>query len=167
MSDAKSQHPAENKKKTKRKKAEPQAKPERGPGQPTKYKPEYNVQVKVLTEKGFTDKEIAKVFSVKEQTINNWKIAYPLFFESLKAGKVIADQKVVQSLYERALGYSHPEVHITNYQGKITKTQIIKHYPPDPTSMIFWLKNRVPDEWRDKQSIEHSGNVLIGPPEIG
>ena len=27
----------------------------------------------------------------------------------------------------------------------------IEHFPPDPTSMIFWLKNRQPDKWRDKR----------------
>lgn len=122
-------------------------------GRPTKYKPDYNRQAGLLAEKGFTDFEIAKIFEVTEQTLNNWKRAYPQFFESLKAGKEIADQRVVQSLYERALGYSHPEVHITSFQGSVTKTNIIKHYPPDPTSAIFWLKNRQPENWRERQEI--------------
>lgn len=124
-------------------------------GRPSKYKPEINVQVKILAQKGFTDKEIAEVFAVDEATINRWKVEYPQFCESLKEGKEIADQKVIQSLYERALGYSHPEVHISNFQGLITKTPIIKHYPPDATSAIFWLKNRQPDKWRDKHEVEH------------
>lgn len=123
------------------------------PGQPTKYKPEYENQVLVLAEKGFTDKDIADVFEVHEDTINNWKKQFPQFFESLKKGKAVADEKVVQSLYQRALGYSHPEVHITNYQGVITKTDVIKHYPPDTTACIFWLKNRDQKNWRDKQEL--------------
>jgi len=126
-------------------------------GQPTKYKPEYEHQVFVLAEKGFTDKEVAEVFEVTEQTINNWKKQFPQFFESLKAGKKVADQKVVQSLYQRALGYSHPEIHISTDKGDVTKTDIIKHYPPDATSMIFWLKNRCPDQWRDKRETELTG----------
>lgn len=128
-------------------------------GQPTKYKIEYNNQVLVLAEKGFTDKEIGKVFNVTDTTIDNWKKKFPQFFVSLKKGKEIADNKVVQSLYQRALGYSHPEVHISNYQGKITKTNIIKHYPPDSTSCIFWLKNRDSMNWRDKTDVEHSGSI--------
>lgn len=122
-------------------------------GQPTKYKPEYENQVLILAEKGFTDKDIADVFNVHEDTINNWKKQFPQFFESLKKGKVVADEKVVQSLYQRALGYSHPEVHISNFQGKITKTNIIKHYAPDTTACIFWLKNRDQARWRDKQEL--------------
>ncbi len=128
-------------------------------GQPTKYKPDYNNQVLVLAEKGFTDKEIGKVFNVTDTTIDNWKKKFPQFFASLKKGKDIADNKVVQSLYQRALGYSHPEVHISNYQGKITKTNIIKHYPPDSTSCIFWLKNRDSMNWREKNETELSGVV--------
>jgi len=34
-----------------------------------------------------------------------------------------------------------------------------KHYPPDATSAIFWLKNRQRDKWRDKQDVVHSGGV--------
>jgi len=30
----------------------------------------------------------------------------------------------------------------------------VKQYPPDPTSAIFWLKNRQPKIWRDKQEEE-------------
>ena len=123
-------------------------------GRPTKYKPEYERQVQVLAEKGLTDKEIAQVFSVEEKTINNWKKAFPEFLQALKKGKEISDDAVEKSLFERATGYSVPEVHISNYQGKITKTPVIKHYPPDPTSMIFWLKNRRPAQWRDRQENE-------------
>jgi transcriptional regulator with XRE-family HTH domain len=129
-------------------------------GRPTKYKPEYENQALILAEKGFTDKEIASIFNVTEQTLNNWKKDFPQFFESLKKGKEIADQKVVQSLYQRALGYSHPEVHISNFQGEITKTNIIKHYPPDTTACIFWLKNRDKENWRDKQDIGITGEAF-------
>ncbi len=124
-------------------------------GQPTKYKPEYENQALILAEKGFTDEDVAKLFKVTRRTIENWKKQFPQFFLSLKKGKKTADQKVVQSLYQRALGYSHPEVHISNHQGKVTKTNIIKHYAPDTTACIFWLKNRDQKNWRDKQEHEH------------
>ena len=68
-------------------------------GQPTKYKAIFNQQALVLAEKGFTDVEIGEVFDVTSTTIDNWKKKFPQFFASLKKGKAIADQKVVQSLY--------------------------------------------------------------------
>ena len=37
--------------------------------------------------------------------------------------------------------------------GIIVKTKLIKHYPPDSTAMIFWLKNRQKEKWRDKHDV--------------
>lgn len=111
-------------------------------------------KIKMLATFGLTDKELGGLLGVDESTITRWKQASPEFLHALKEGKEISDSKVVKSLFERAIGYSHPDVHISNYQGAITKTPITKHYPPDPTSMIFWLKNRQPDKWREKQELE-------------
>lgn len=105
-------------------------------------------QLLLLLEFGYTDSQLAKFFKVNEKTINNWKND-PEFITVLKKGKELSDARVEKSLFERACGYKHPDVHISNYQGTITITPLIKHYPPDPTSCIFWLKNRKPKEWRD------------------
>lgn len=127
------------------------------PGRPTDYKPEYDEQAYKLCLLGLTDAQMGEIFSVSEQTINAWKHAHPSFLESLKKGKEVADAEVAKALYHRALGYEHPDVHITNYQGEITETEIIKHYPPDTAAAFIWLKNR--SGWRDKQEVEHSGGV--------
>lgn len=51
------------------------------------------------------------------------------------------------------MGYSHPETHVSNYMGDITKTELIKHYPSDTVAAFIWLKNRQPEKWRDKIEI--------------
>lgn len=101
----------------------------------------------------------SRFFEVAESTINNWKIEYPEFLESIKKGKLLADANVANSLYKRALGYEAPDIDIRVIDNQIVETPLIKHYPPDPTSAIFWLKNRQPDKWRDKQIQEVSGTV--------
>ena len=130
-------------------------KPKAKMGRPTKYKEEFNKYACKLAEKGFTDKELAEMFGVTEKTLNLWKKDYPDFLQSLKEGKEIADQKVKMALFQRATGYSHPSVHVSQDKGVVTLTPIIKHYPPDTTACIFWLKNRCPDEFRDKVDHEH------------
>jgi len=125
-------------------------------GQPTKYKVEYNEQVEKLCKLGATDKEIGDFFDVCEATINNWKKVSPEFLESIKRGKLIADMNVADSLYKRATGYEHDEVHISSYQGEITKTDIVKHYAPDTAAIMAWLNNRRPDQFRSKQYVESS-----------
>ena len=122
-------------------------------GRPTKFNAEVKRQATILAEKGFTDVEIGEIFGVTKQTINNWKKRYPGFFDSIKKGKEIADQKVVLALYERACGYSHPEIHFSEYKGDVTKTPHIKHYPPDTAAAFIWLKNRA--GWKDKQEQIH------------
>ncbi|WP_228412518.1 terminase [Chryseobacterium sp. G0240] len=130
-------------------------------GAPTKYNPEYNDQVYKICLLGATDKDLADFFNVAESTINNWKKEYPEFLESIKRGKQIADANVADRLYQRALGFEHDSEEIKVIEGDIERVPVRKVYPPDPTSAIFWLKNRQPEKWRDKQEIENNGNLTI------
>ena len=128
-------------------------------GRPSKFGTINQKQIQFLAERGCTDAEMAAFFEVTRQTWDNWKAAHPEFFASLKSWKEEADRKVERSLYERAKGYSHPEDKIFNANGQPLIVPTIKHYPPDTTAAIFWLKNRMKDEWRDTQHINHSGSV--------
>jgi hypothetical protein len=115
-------------------------------GRPTKFDPSMIEQAAFLCREGFTDDKLADFFKVDKQTIYNWREAHPAFFDSSKTGKDIHDEQVEKSLRERATGWTSPD-------GKF--------YPPDPASIIFWLKNRRPERWRDKQELEHSGGLNI------
>ncbi len=123
-------------------------------GRPTKYKPEYVELASNYCLLGAKDAELASFFGVSESTLNLWKQKRPEFSESLKAGKGEADAKVAQSLYRRALGYEHPEDKIFNDNGKPLIVPTIKHYPPDTTAAIFWLKNRQSQNWRDVSKLK-------------
>lgn len=129
---------------------------------PSKYKEEYNEQAYKLCLLGATDKDMADFFEVDEATINRWKESKEGFCESLKRGKQLADANVASKLYHRAIGYEHKEIITASFQGEITDMkEVIKHYAPDTTAAIFWLKNRDKKNWRDKQDIEHSGTISI------
>lgn len=120
---------------------------------PSKYDTIDLKQLEILASKGFTQDEIAKFFKICLATLKNYKNKYAEFLATIKRGQKISDTKVEKSLYERAIGYTHPEEKIFNSYGKIIRADTLKHYPPDPVSMIFWLKNRKPKVWRDKQEI--------------
>ena len=130
-----------------------------GAGRPSKYKPEYCEQAGKLCLLGATDKQIADFFGVAESTLNLWKEKHPELSESLKETKIHADKQVERSLYERATGYKHAEDKVFNNNGEPLIVPTTKHYPPDTTAAIFWLKNRQPDKWRDKTETEHSGEI--------
>lgn len=144
-------------------KAKPAAKPADKPkakvGRPSSFRPEYCEQARKLCLLGYTDKELADFFEVSESTLNLWKTEHPEFSESLKEGKERADANVAASLYQRALGYSHPEedirtISIGDGMSEIVKTPTIKHYPPDTKAAQIWLTNRQRHKWRDKQEVE-------------
>lgn len=122
-------------------------------GRPTKYKDDYAGQAYKLCLLGATDKQLADFFNTSEQTINAWKKKHSDFLESIKRGKVQADAKVAESLFHRACGYSHPEDKIFNNNGEEMIVATTKHYPPDATAAIFWLKNRDKENWRDQKEI--------------
>ncbi|WP_157796221.1 hypothetical protein [Bacillus xiapuensis] len=77
-------------------------------------------------------------------------------------------------MYLRALGYEYEEETYEEFElerpyvkedGTVVRTELRltkklkKKQAPDVTAQIFWLKNCRLDKWRDKQDIEHSGEV--------
>lgn len=119
-------------------------------GRPSKYEDisKRITEIEKLLIHGFTDKELADFLNISESTLNLYKKEYPEFSESLKKAKLAADLKVVRALYERATGYEHDDLFITQYQGEIIEQKIKKHYPPDTAAAFIWLKNR--QGWKDK-----------------
>lgn len=130
-------------------------------GRPTKFQPEFVAQARKLADLGATDREVAEFFEVDERTLHRWKHQHAEFCQSLKVGKSAADARVEQSLYRRAVGYSFDAEKVFQFRGIIVRAPTVEHVPPDTTAAIFWLKNRDPENWRDKQEHEHSGELAI------
>jgi hypothetical protein len=145
-------------------------------GRPTKYRAEYAAQAEKLCRLGAVDADLADFFNVTISTVGLWKVTHAEFSAALKAGKEEADARVERSLYQRANGYSHDAVKLFLHQGEVIRAEYREHYPPDTTAAIFWLKNRRPDLWRDRQVTELTGKdggaidvatrVVIVPPKV-
>lgn len=91
---------------------------------------------------GLTDEQIAGKIGINPATLYDWKRKYAEFSEALKKGKAVVDYEVEKALLTKALG-------------------------GDTTAMIFWLKNRCPDKWRDRpeprQEEAAEGGVVMMP----
>ncbi|MDP1383030.1 helix-turn-helix domain-containing protein [Priestia megaterium] len=115
---------------------------------------------------GLTDEQIAHNVGVSRSTLNDWKKKYPDISDALKKGKEVVDLQVENALLKRALGYEYEEItkesqwneKTNKYELVITKS-VKKRQAPDTTAQIFWLKNRRPDKWRDKQDVGHTGDM--------
>lgn len=149
-------------------------------GRPTKYKEEFNEMAYNACLLGATDATLADIFEVHVDTIYEWKNNHPEFSESIKKGKYIADSAIANSLYQRAIGCTITKqvaIKLTTKKPVINKktgeagrgmmqteeieiVNLDEQVPPDTTAAIFWLKNRQPREWRDKQEVETTVSVV-------
>jgi len=121
-------------------------------GRPSKYMPDLfpNMAKELVSMWGVNDKKLAKLFKVTESTITDWKNKHKDFSTSLKEGKEDFDSLVMEdTCLRRAMGYDYTETTVSDTPKGRTVTTMTKHMPPDPTSFIFWLKNRNPDRWGD------------------
>jgi len=133
---------------------------------PSKYeshvKPKLN-KVEAWARDGLTDEQIAHNLGIGVATLYEYKNKYPEFSEALRRGKDDIDIEVENALLKRAMGYTYEE--ITRERDKdgnmVVTKRVTKEVLPDVTAQIFWLKNRRPAVWRDKQDIEHSGGLEI------
>lgn len=80
---------------------------------------------------GLSDEQIAHNMGVAYSTLRKWRDELEALSAALKKGKEVVDFEVENALFRNAIN-------------------------GDTTAQIFWLKNRRPDKWRDKQNIELS-----------
>lgn len=102
---------------------------------------------------GLTEEQIAHNMGIAVSTLNNWKNAYMEIVEALKKGKEVVDLEVENALLKKALGYRYTETKTKTGPDGTEVTISEKEIVPDTTAQIFWLKNRRPDKWRDKQQV--------------
>ena len=115
---------------------------------------------------GLTDEQIARNMGIATSTLYNWKRDHVEIMEALKKGKEVVDIEVENALFKRAMGYEYEETTEEAVFNKATKEWEMvvtrkqrKTVPPDVTAQIFWLKNRLPDKWRDKKAVDMEATV--------
>ena len=105
-------------------------------GRPTKYDPAFCDVVRETMALGYSKSATAGKLGVCKSTFDNWCAEYPDFLGAAKDGEMLRTLKLETDLLSAPDG-------------------------PTVTSRIFALKNAAPDEWRDKQQVEHSGAMKI------
>lgn len=107
----------------------PVPKTQRTRGRPSTFDEERIPEAVELALNGATSVEIAAHFGVDPATYWRWEQAYPELRKAVRAAKDIQDARVVDAL------------RINSVMGNVT-------------AQIFWLKNRQPQEWRDRHETE-------------
>jgi transposase len=118
---------------------------------------------------GLSNEQIAHNIGINKDTLYEWQKRFSDFSDALKKGKEVVDREVENALLKRAMGYETVEEveepvedkETGEVQMRVTK-RVKKQVAPDVTAQIFWLKNRKPEEFRDKRDVELSGHVDLG-----
>ena len=114
------------------------------------------------SKKGLSDDEVAEKLGVAVRTIHRWKKEHPEFLKALLETKAIMDARVEMSLYQRATGYRATKTEVTVEGGqetkRVTKTEEVL---PDVNACKLWLINRQPENWKDKQDVSVTGDLVI------
>ena len=129
---------------------------------------------------GATDDRMAELMDVSVQTIDYWKRTKPEFKRMLDKGRGQANARVARSLYEVAIGYSHPDtvilsnrVKIYDENGRVVEEHteplivpIVKYYKPDAWAAlkILTIKERI--LWADVQKTELTSNINLNIKKI-
>lgn len=110
--------------------------------------------IESLGKLGADEEECSKAIGVDVATIRHWINKHEEFKDSYWRGRLMADMKVAESLYYQATGYEKAG----------------SWHPPSTAATIFWLKNRRPNDWREKQPEAKADNKVVvtgGLPEPG
>lgn len=87
--------------------------------------------------------------SKKDNEMLSWYQSQP-FYDKYRAAKIYDYVSFILSIGD-SLDEEYGELVVTK--------EVTKQVIPDTTAQIFWLKNRKPEEWRDKQDIKVEGNI--------
>lgn len=134
--------------------------------------PDGMLLIRAWARNGLTDEELASKLDIARSTLAVWKKKFPLFAELLSRTKEIIDIEVENAAFKAATGYEFVErmpmkVKTTWYDpdtGKkcleteeVIVVDVPKNQPPDTKAIIFWLKNRQGQTWKERQVIEVNG----------
>lgn len=120
---------------------------------------------------GARNQELAMFFDVHITTIESWIQKNPEFSYAVKQGRLEKMMKAANGLYQRAIGYSCPDVHIMpqtikeyDENGRVISTrtaplitEIVKHYPPDPYAANKFLTVMFREVWAE--TTNHNVNL--------
>lgn len=108
---------------------------------------------------GLTDKEIAQKMGITKQTFYVWLKKYADFSDSIKKGKADSLELAEKMVFEHIRGFEYEETEtsiIQDNHGNEQKKTTVKNKKalPNDRMLQFYLRNRFPDVWNGKGTIE-------------
>lgn len=113
---------------------------------------------------GLTQTEIAANMGISLSTLRSWMKKCPALSAAIKNARACADARVENALFVKAVGYTKvlkKPVKVRKWLvengRKVGEEEVIEyaeeevHVPPDVAAIAFYLKNRLPDAWKERR----------------
>jgi len=137
-----------------------------------KYSKEIVAKILALIESdSYTIAEICDNVGIHKSTFHEWENKKSDFSDSIKRAKLVYDENLIvqakRSLMKKIKGYTEEEiktVYAPAKDGAVPKikeqTRIKKHFQPDTACIIFTLTNKVPDEYKHRQTVDSKVSLI-------
>lgn len=128
---------------------------------------------------GMTNEEMYNALNVSKDVFYRWRKEKPEFKAALMKGKFESNGEILNSAFKQATGYyqtvTEPfklrtiEEFVDPETGRASLHEVEvmvdhtynKFFPPTTAMAIFMLKNRIPQDYKDKQDLNHMGAVGV------
>lgn len=122
-------------------------------------------RVNQWAEKGLSLKQISHNMGIAYGTLFEWQREFPQLNDVIKKGQMVVTEEVENAMFMAATGYEYEEETselMDNGELKVVK-KVKKSQAPNVTAQIFWLKNKNPQEWKDRVEVksEHEGKIIV------
>lgn len=121
-----------------------------------------------LYSQGKTTDQVCLTMGISQSTLMRLRTRFPDLWSTVSKTKQFVDAQVEQALFRRTVGYTYKtkkkEYVINDETGEIVEdkrgikmlkiTEQEFHEPPNVEAAKFWLRNRKPDEWKEKIELD-------------
>ncbi len=124
---------------------------------PPTCRPEFAEEARKFALAAASDEALARHFGIPLPTLHEWIATVPEFARAVRTGRKLGDVDLVDRFHQNGMGFTHPAVKIFRPFKSGEEAPCVpytQHHRPNTPAGIFWLVNRMPDQWRQKVVIE-------------
>ncbi len=123
------------------------------------YEADFPERAERFAKMGMIDTEICTQLGISKTVYYEYQQKYPEFAEAIKRGKKPINELAEEAFLKNVLGFEYEEKQSemnVDKDGNATVAKvrtITRHFRGDTTAQIFFLKNRMPEKYKDRQEV--------------